>query len=84
MGGSSSPCEVIMPRTLRFTCARTTYFELELQAEEGACAEDLLAAAIESDSKLCEHGAIGRPIYRIVDIVGQEGEVTADPRAQAA
>jgi hypothetical protein len=74
-----------MPRTLRLTCARTTYFELEIQADEGARPEDLLAAAIESDSKLCERGAIGRPIYRIVEVAAaQEGEISTDPRAEAA
>jgi hypothetical protein len=74
-----------MPRTLRLTCARTTYFELEIQADEGARPEDLLAAAIESDSKLCERAAIGRPTYRIVEVAAaQEGEISSDPPAQAA
>lgn len=73
-----------MPRTLRLTCARTTYFELEIQADEGARAEDLLAAAIASDPELCDGGAIGRSTYRVVDVAAQEGEISADPRAEAA
>jgi len=74
-----------MPRTLRLTCARTTYFELELQADEGACAEHLLAAAVESDPELCKRGAIGKSTYRIVEVAAaQEGEISADRRAQAA
>ena len=74
-----------MPRTIRLTCARTTYFDVEVQADEGARVEDLLAAAIESDSKLCERMAIGQPTYRIVDVdAAQEGEISGDPRAEAA
>lgn len=74
-----------MPRTLRLTCARTTYFELELEADEGARAEDLLAVAVESDTALCERGAIGKSTYRIVEVAAaQEGEFSADPRAEAA
>ncbi|HKW55184.1 MAG TPA: hypothetical protein VJO12_15940 [Stellaceae bacterium] len=74
-----------MPRTLRFTCARTTYFELEITADEGARPEDVLAAAIAGDAALCERGTIGRPTYRIVDVAGaEEGEISGDPRAEAA
>ncbi len=74
-----------MPRTLRLTCARTTYFELELEADEGARAEDLLAAAAESDPGLCESGTIGKSTYRIVEVAAaREGEISADPRAEAA
>jgi hypothetical protein len=74
-----------MPQMLRLTCARTTYFELELEADEAARAEDLLAAAVESDAALCERGAIGKSTYRIVDVAAaQEGEISADPRAEAA
>jgi hypothetical protein len=74
-----------MPRTLRLTCARTTYFELEIAADEGARPEDVLAAAIAGNAALCEQSAIGRPIYRIVEVAAaQEGEISSDPRAQAA
>jgi hypothetical protein len=74
-----------MPRTLRLTCARTTYFELEITADEGARPEDVLAAALAGNAALCEQGAIGRPTYRIVEVAGaQEGEISSDPRAEAA
>jgi hypothetical protein len=74
-----------MPRTLRLTCARTTYFELELAADEGVSVEDLLKLAIESNPQLCERGAIGASHYRIVEVAAaQEGEAAGDPRAQAA
>ena len=74
-----------MPRTLRLTCARTTYFELEIAADDGARPEDVLAAAIAGNAGLCDEGAIGQPVYRIVEVVGaQEGEMSADPRAEAA
>lgn len=74
-----------MPRTLRLTCARTTYFELEVQADEGARAEDLLAAALASGAALCDEGAIARPTYRIVEVAAAEaGELATDPRAEAA
>jgi hypothetical protein len=74
-----------MPRTLRLTCARTTYFELEIAGDDGARPEDVLAAAIAGNAALCDQGAIGRPVYRIVEVAGaQEGELAADPRAEAA
>jgi hypothetical protein len=74
-----------MPRTFRLTCARTTYFELEITADEGARPEDVLAAALAGNAALCEQGAIGRPTYRIVEVAGaQEGEISSDPRAEAA
>jgi hypothetical protein len=74
-----------MPRTLRLTCARTTYFELEIAADDGARPEDVLAAAIAGNAALCEQGTIGRPTYRIVEVAGsEEGEVLCDPRAEAA
>lgn len=74
-----------MPRTLRLTCARTTYFELEVAAEDGARPEDVLAAAIAGNAALCEERAIGRPVYRIVEVAAaQAGEIPGDPRAEAA
>ena len=74
-----------MPRTLRLTCARTTYFEVEVQADEGVRTEDLLAAAVESDAELCERGAIGKSIYRIVEsAAAEQGEIPGDSRAEAA
>jgi hypothetical protein len=74
-----------MPRTLRLTCARTTYFELEIAADEGARPEDLLAAALAGNAALCEAGAIGHPIYRIVEVAGGEASAaSSDPRAEAA
>ncbi len=64
-----------MPRTLRLICARTTYFDVELQADEGIRAEDLLAAAVRSDPELCERGTIGTSTYRIVEVAAvQEHE----------
>ena len=74
-----------MLRTLRLTCARTTYFEVEIAADDGARPEDALAAALAGNAALCEEGAIGRPVYRIVEVAGaQEGQQSADPRAEAA
>ena len=74
-----------MPRTLRLTCARTTYFEVEIAADDGARPEDVLAAAIAGNAALCEERVIGRPIYRIVEVAAvQEGEISGDPRAEAA
>jgi hypothetical protein len=74
-----------MPRTLRLTCARTTYFELEISAEDGVRPEDVLAAAIAGDAVSCERSMIGRPIYRIVEVAGaEEDKISGDPRAEAA
>jgi hypothetical protein len=74
-----------MPRTLRLTCARTTYFEVEVQADDGVRAEDLLAAAVKNDAELCERRAIGTSIYRIVELAAAEqGKISGDSRAEAA
>ena len=74
-----------MPRTLRLTCARTTYFELEIAADDGARPEDALAAALAGNAALCEEGAIGHPVYRVVEVAGAEqGEISSDPHAEAA
>ena len=73
-----------MPRTIRLTCARTTYFELELPADDGARAEDLLAAAVASDPELGQRGVIGKSHYRVVDVAGQQSEISADRHAEAA
>jgi hypothetical protein len=74
-----------MPRILHLTCARTTYFELEVAADEGVSAEDLLTAALALNPQLSERDVIGGSQYRIVEIAAaEEGEGTGDPRAEAA
>jgi hypothetical protein len=74
-----------MSRTLRLTCARTTYFELDLEIDEGDRPEDLLAAAVQADPRQCERGAIGTSVYRIVEIGAEPAdEIAVDPHAEAA
>ena len=74
-----------MPRTLRLTCARTTYFEVEIAADDGARPEDALAAALAGNAALCEQAAIGQPVYRVVEVdSAEESEMSSDPRAEAA
>jgi hypothetical protein len=74
-----------MPRTLRLTCARTTYFELEISAEDGVRPEDVLAGGVGGDGVSCGRSMIGRPIYRIVEVAGaEEDKISGDPRAEAA
>lgn len=61
-----------MPRKFRLTCARTTYFDVEVAAESRAEAELLLEAALRSDPELCERNAIARSIDRVVEIAVEE------------
>jgi hypothetical protein len=76
-----------MPRKFRLTCARTSYFEVEVEAEGRAGAEQQFVAILEQNPELWEHGeAVGKPIYRLVEVtLAQEGEaaVTAGARAAA-
>jgi hypothetical protein len=74
-----------MPRKFRLTCARTTYFDIDMTAESAADAERLLEAAILGDAGLGDGTRpIGRPIHRIVDVAASEAEASADPREEAA
>ena len=75
-----------MSRKFRLTCARTSYFEVELEAEDCARAEELLAAVLENNPGLGERDAlIGKPIYRVVEVaVAQEESASGPTRAQAA
>lgn len=58
-----------MPRKFRLTCARTTYFEVELAADTIAEAERQLERALLSDQKLFERcQPVGRPIDRVVEV----------------
>ncbi|MGO8916726.1 MAG: hypothetical protein ACLQJR_12540, partial [Stellaceae bacterium] len=64
-----------MPRKFRLTCARTTYFDVEVTADDGAEAERLLEAAIATNPALCDSSRlIGKSIHRIVEIAAQEEE----------
>lgn len=63
-----------MSRKFRLTCARTCYFEIDVEAEDDAAAERLLTAALERDPALFEQAmAIGRPIHRVVEIATARG-----------
>jgi hypothetical protein len=72
-----------MARTFRLTCARTSYFEIELEAEDRRAAEAALAAAVEADPRWAEAGfPLGKPVYRIVEVNDLAAEMAA--REQAA
>ncbi len=75
-----------MSRKFRLTCARTAYFEVELEAENGAEAEKQLAAVLEKNPRLGERDAlIGKPIYRVVEVAAAEAESSSGTaRAHAA
>jgi hypothetical protein len=67
-----------MPRKFRLTCARTTYFEVELAAESIAEAEHLFESTLASDPKLCDRSArLGPSTHRIVEAA----ETTAEQMA---
>jgi hypothetical protein len=72
-----------MARKFRLTCARTSYFEIELEAEDRRAAEAALTAAVEADPRLAEAGlSLGKPVYRIVEVTDAAAEMAA--REQAA
>ncbi len=74
-----------MSRKFRLTCARTAYFEVELEAENVVEAEAQLAILLESNPGLGERDAlIGNPIYRIVEIAAAQEETGSGTTAQAA
>jgi hypothetical protein len=75
-----------MSRRFRLTCARTCYFEIDVEAEDDAAAERLLADALERDPALFERALmVGRPLHRVVEIAAAgEGSGIAVLRAEAA
>jgi hypothetical protein len=77
-----------MPQKFRLTCARTSYFEVEFEAEEGVAAEQQFAAILEQNPELWKQvEAVGKPTYRLVDVVSGAEESAAlgalTPRAAA-
>jgi hypothetical protein len=75
-----------MPQKFRLTCARTSYFEVEVDAEELAGVEKQFAAILEHTPELWEHvDALGKPIYRLVDVTpAPHAEIAAKDRSRAA
>jgi hypothetical protein len=68
-----------MSRRFRLTCARTTYFEIEVDAEDSAGAERLLETSIGRDVALRDQAQLlGRPIHRIVEVAAVEGDAAAE------
>ena len=73
-----------MLRRFHVTCARTSYVEIEIEAEDEACAARLLEAALEEDHRLFDQGQpLGRPLHRIISAAGA-GEASSRPKAEAA
>lgn len=75
-----------MPQKFRLTCARTSYFEVEVEAEERVGAEQQFAAILEQNPELWQQSeSVGQPIYRLVDVApAQQDEGAAKPGARAA
>jgi hypothetical protein len=61
-----------MPQKFRLTCARTTYFEIEVAAENEAEAERLFESMLAHDIDWSERRFIGRPTHRLVEIAAAE------------
>jgi hypothetical protein len=55
-----------MAHKFRLTCARTTYFDVEVAAEDSAAAEQMLEAAIKEHPEQCKR--VGAPIDRVVEV----------------
>jgi hypothetical protein len=76
--------EVSLPRKYRLTCARTTYFDVELSAEDIAEAERLVEVAFAGGVDLVDGvRPLGQPLHRIVEIAAQEDVAAALHEAAA-
>jgi hypothetical protein len=75
----SSETEAAMARKYRVTCARTTYFDIEIAAEDGAEIERLLEAEIAGHPERCER--LGRPVHRIIEIAAAQEAAPAQDAA---
>jgi hypothetical protein len=74
-----------MARKFRVTCARTSYFEIELEAEDRRAAEAALTTAIEINPRLAETGLpLGKPIYRVVELEDAAAAMAAREEAARA
>ena len=72
-----------MPRKFRLTCARTTYFDIDIAADSSAEAERLLESMLKIDPMTPERQPIGRPVDRVVEI-GADEQAVAKPHDAAA
>ena len=76
-----------MSRKFRLTCVRTSYFEVEIEADERDGAEQQFAAILEQNPELWQQAdSLGQPIYRLVDVAPaqqDEGAVKTGARAAA-
>lgn len=73
-----------MLRRFHVTCARTSYVDIEVEAEDEARAARLLEAALEEDHRLFDQGQpLGQPLHRIVSATGA-GEASSGLKAEAA
>jgi hypothetical protein len=77
----STETEVAMARTYRVTCARTTYFDIEIAAESDAEIERLLEAEITAHPERCQR--LGRPVHRVVEVAAAQ-DMAAIPAKDAA
>jgi hypothetical protein len=75
--------EVTMAHKFRLTCARTTYFDVEVAAEDSSAAEQMLEAAIKEYPEHCQR--VGAPIHRVVEVaVAPDGELDEGSRGHTA
>jgi len=59
-----------MPRTFRVTCARTTYFDIDVAAESSAEVERVLERTIKDHPELCQR--LSPPTHRIVEVAASD------------
>ena len=59
-----------MARKYRVTCARTTYFDIEIAAESDTEIERLLEAEVADHPERCQR--LGRPVHRVVEIAAAQ------------
>jgi hypothetical protein len=75
---------VTVPQKFRLTCARTTYFEIEVSAENIAEAERLFETGLAHNADWNERRLLGRPTHRLVEIAPAQEEAAAGLHDAAA
>ncbi len=73
-----------MSRRFRVTCVRTSYVDIEVEAEDEARAARLVETALDEEHQRLDQGQpLGRPLHRVVSVAGA-AEASSGLKAEAA
>ncbi len=74
-----------MPHLFRVTCARTSYVDIDVEAEDGISAEQIAEAALASDAAFFEQGRpVAGSVYRIIEVTAVMRVASAGDTSAAA